>query len=150
MNSLVTPPVSRQLACRALAVEGTIDRQVLDLLTLVYPPDRVERRRNQRYAYPHLIHLTPCTPEGHPKPDESVVVVGKDLSQCGLGFFHRDPIVERRVIASMQAGPTEWVAFLLDITWCRFNGHGWYDSGGRFLGIVPSPLNAQGLESPRD
>jgi hypothetical protein len=33
---------------------------------------------------------------------------------------------------------------LVDLKWCRFTRHGWYESGGRFLQIVPSPLRQGG------
>jgi len=29
----------------------------------------------------------------------------------------------------------------VDLAWCRFNRHGWYDNGGRFTAVVPSPLS---------
>jgi len=47
------------------------------------------------------------------------------------------------MIASLEGKETRWVGFLVDITWCRFTQHGWYDSGGRFLHAVPSPIERQ-------
>ena len=35
-----------------------------------------------------------------------------------------------------------WIGLLLELTWCRFTRHGRYDNGGRFLAVVPSPLEA--------
>jgi hypothetical protein len=26
---------------------------------------------------------------------------------------------------------------MMDLTWCRFGRHGWYENGGRFLQILP-------------
>ena len=74
------------------------------------------------------------TPEG-----ESLVVVGKHLSERGLGFYHPKPLPYRRVIASLESNGL-WLGFLIDLKWCRFTRQGWYESGGRFLEVVPSPV----------
>jgi hypothetical protein len=66
------------------------------------------------------------------------VVVGKDLSDRGLGFFHPHPIPHRRAIVTLEDSSQRGVSLLIDLSWCRFTRHGWYDSGGRFLQIVSS------------
>ena len=33
----------------------------------------------------------------------------------------------------------------MDLTWCRFNGHGWYENGGRFLAAVNLPATDRPL-----
>jgi hypothetical protein len=71
---------------------------------------------------------------------ESAVAVGKSLSQRGLSFYNQQPLAERRMIASLETSPHEWAGFLIDITWCRFTQYCWYESGGRFIGTVPSPV----------
>ena len=38
-----------------------------------------------------------------------------------------------------------WFAFLIDLKWCRFTRHGWYESGGRFLESVASPMEENEL-----
>ncbi len=113
--------------------------QVWGLLTALYPhKELTERRCDTRYPFPFLIHLTPVadfTPLG-----ESVVVVGKHLSEHGLGFYHQNPLPYRHVIASLENGQGRWYGFLMDLLWCRYTCHGWYESGGRFLQVVLSPL----------
>ena len=99
-----------------------------------------ERRGEQRYPYPYLIHLTPVATDGVTPVGESLVVVGKHLSERGLGFYHPRPIAYRRVIASLETTGGARMAFLIDLNWCRFTRQGWYESGGRFLRAVPSPL----------
>jgi hypothetical protein len=116
-------------------------RQVWGILAGLYPPGKTcERRADQRFPYPHLLYLTPVGDDGISAAGESVVVVGKHLSEHGLGFFYQQPLPNRRMIASLQAQESRWLGFLIDITWCRFTQHGWYDSGGRFLQAVPSPI----------
>lgn len=99
-----------------------------------------ERRKESRHAYPYPIHLTPLAASGQPEVLRTFVVIGKHLSPHGLDFYFRLPLPERRVIASLDGGREGWVGLLLELTWCRFSRHGWYDNGGRFLAVVPSPL----------
>jgi len=179
MNTLLTLPELRQNGRRTPELDGTVSAQVATLLNIAYPPGRMERRREQRFPYPHLVYLTECNDAGVPSPAEDrslltdllpiaaassetvleittpgkigpngagpvIAVVGKHLSRSGLGFFHKEPIPDRRMIASFESRPKQWTAFLIDITWCRFNGYGWYDSGGRFLKVLPSPFASGG------
>ncbi|MCX7425859.1 MAG: hypothetical protein NTW96_09610 [Planctomycetia bacterium] len=115
------------------------------LLTTLCPRSGArERRRDQRYPFPHLIHLTPVGEDGITPEGQSVVVVGKHLSERGVGFYHPKPLPYRRMIASLEAGAGVWMAFLIDLSWCRFTKEGWYESGGRFLQVVPSPVGPSG------
>ena len=103
----------------------------------------MDRRSGQRRAYPYLIHLTPIGDDGLPARDKGIVVVGKQLSEHGLDFYYREPLPYRRMIASLQTDNGQFIGFLLDLTWCRFSGHGWYANGGRFLQVVLSPLASE-------
>jgi len=115
--------------------------RVLGLLATLYPAhDRVERRRENRWPFPYLVHLTPVDDGGTTPSGETVVVVGKHLSQRGLGFYHPRPLPYRRMIASIAGADGNWIGFLIDLNWCRFTREGWYESGGRFLQTVASPL----------
>ena len=101
---------------------------------------RSERRSDQRYPFPYLINLTPVGADGTPSVQETIVVVGKHLSEHGLGFYHNRPLPYRRMIVSFETTGGTWVGLLIDLTWCRFTKQGWYESGGRFLQAVASPL----------
>jgi len=115
--------------------------QVWALLTTLYPQhELVERRREYRCPFPYLIHLTPVGKDGISPEGETLVVVGKHLSQRGLGFYHPQPLPHRRMIASLEDTRGHWLGFLIDLSWCRFTKQGWYESGGRFLQSVPSPV----------
>ena len=102
----------------------------------------VERRCETRYPFPFLIHLTPVGNDNATACGESVVVVGKHVSERGLGFYHPKPLPYRRVIASLEGPRGGWFGFLIDLNWCRFTRQGWYETGGRFLEAVNSPLEA--------
>ena len=126
-----------------IAVDETIRRQVWGLLAGLYPGGKLyERRIDQRFPYPHLVYLTPVGEDGVTPTGTSIVVVGKHLSERGLGFFHQQPLPYRKMIASLQGVDGKWIGFLIDLAWCRFTQHGWYDSGGRLLQAVPSPVRA--------
>ncbi len=123
------------------AAAEEVRAQVWGLLSALYPRnDLAERRRQQRYPFPYLVHLTPVARDGCTAFGEPIVVVGKHISEQGLGFYHPKPLPHRRMIASLEAGRGRWIGFLIDISWCRFTRQGWYESGGRFLEAALSPL----------
>jgi hypothetical protein len=100
----------------------------------------VERRRERRYPFPHLVTLIPVAPDGTHLTSETTVVVGKQLSLGGLSFFHRQPIPYRRAVVVFELG-SHRTALLTDLTWCRFTRHGWYENGGRFLQAVTTQMS---------
>ncbi|MBN1395185.1 MAG: hypothetical protein JW959_09190 [Pirellulales bacterium] len=121
--------------------DDDVKAQVRALLTTLYPRnDLIERRREVRYPYPCLIHMTPVAEDGFTPTGESVVVVGRHLSEHGLGFYHQHPLPHRRMIASLEIGKGRWFGFIIDLNWCRFTEDGWYESGGRLLQAVNSPM----------
>jgi hypothetical protein len=124
--------------------ETELKNRVRGLLASLYPNCDYERRNESRYPYPRLVYLTPVDANGKAISTESFVVAGKDLGDGGLSFYHPDPISHRRVIASFELAPGRWLGLVIDLSWCRFTRLGWYESGGRFLQIVQSPLRQAG------
>lgn len=146
MNSSFSMPSLDLLPDGSSLGEDDVRTQVWALLTSLYPSQSgMERRREHRYPFPYLVHLTPVGDDGLTPQGETIAVVGKHLSQRGLGFYHPKPLPHRRMIASFEAGNGTWVAFLIDLTWCRFTRQHWYESGGRFLQSVPPPVT-QGVQ----
>jgi hypothetical protein len=86
--------------------------------------------------------MTPVGVDGITPEGDSVVVVGKHLSEHGFGFYHQAPLAHRRMIASLESRRGQWLAFLIDLSWCRFTKGGWYESGGKFLQTTLSPMNS--------
>ena len=121
--------------------DDEIRAEVWGLLTALYPRnDLAERRHDNRYPFPCLMHLTPVGRDGVTPEGQTVVVVGKHLSEHGLGFYHQAPLPHRRMIVSLESGKGQWLAFLIDLSWCRFTKDGWYESGGRFLQTMLTPV----------
>jgi len=144
MATVSTAPASGNLSGRGILPGADVATSVRSLLANSFPSERtLERRRAHRYPYPHLILLTPVMPDGATQLGPPVVAAGKQISETGLGFFHPAPLAFRRVIASLEQGPDQWIGLLLDLHWCRFTRFGWYESGGRFLHVVPSPMSVK-------
>jgi hypothetical protein len=142
-SRLVKLPISQFdfLSEQAGGADVDVRAQVSGLLSALYPRnDFIERRRDNRYPFPCLVHLTPVSPDGVTPEGETVVVVGKHLSEQGFSFYHREPLPHRRMIASLERKNGHWFGFLIDLNWCRFSKGGWYESGGRFLQTAYSPM----------
>jgi hypothetical protein len=128
------PPATGPHCAVAQAGDAAIRAQVKQLLKTLTPPAPViERRQDRRYPFPRLIRLTPVADDGRTVVGESLVVVGNSLSERGIGFFHTHPLTQRKIIASFASTEGEEINLLVDLTWCRFMGQGWYESGGRFV-----------------
>ncbi len=141
METITLEPQPARLPEVSAAPNDDVQAQVCALLTTLYPKhEMIERRRDTRYPFPYLVHLTPVGEDGVTPEGETIVVVGKHLSERGLGFYHPKPLAHRRMIASLQAVGGQWMGFLIDLNWCRFTKQGWYESGGRFLDPVLSPM----------
>ncbi len=125
---------------KKLPLDEDVQTQVWALISTLYPAQAItERRKETRYPFPYLVHLTPVGQDGVTPEGDSVVVVGKHLSERGLGFYHPKPLPYRRMIASLESNG-HWLGFLIDVSWCRFTRQGWYESGGKFMQSVLSPI----------
>lgn len=143
MSTLVCEPVGSPADSRQN--DDAVRKQVWKLLSAVYPGGHlVERRTDQRYPYPRLITLRPMRSDGRTPAGPPLTVVGKHLSERGLGFFHPEPLPQRLVVVSLDKGDARGgdgrgLSFLLDVHRCRFTPQGWYESGGRFIAAVATP-----------
>jgi len=126
------------------APEAQVRQTIRQLLADLYPPaPPLDRRRDVRYPFPQLIRLTPVGPDGqHLEMRHPIVVIGKHISERGLAFYHQEPLPYRRAIISFETRQKTWVAFLIDLNWCRFNKLGWYEGGGRLLQRVDTATAA--------
>ncbi|HEY2760789.1 MAG TPA: hypothetical protein VGI75_08600 [Pirellulales bacterium] len=130
-------PTGNATASR-VEVDPTIDHDISArvhelLMLLAQPVGMRDRRGDRRYAYPYLVRLTPLANDNITPAGPMMMVVGKSLSEHGFGFYHQNPLPNRRVATCFNAGDHRWLGLVLDLRWCRFAGQGWYESGGRFV-----------------
>lgn len=130
----------------------TLAEQIETLVARLQSPPKFERRRYERVAMPVLLQLTPLDDGGRPRSDQTITIVGKDISQRGLSFFHDRPLPYRRAIAALDHPQLGRFSAEVDIRWCRFAKPGWYESGGRLIRAIarepmPTPAERTSLAS---
>ncbi len=105
-------------------------------------PHRIlnERRSDRRFPIAVPLQVTPLDERGARRDAEAFVVIGRNLSERGLDFFHQAPVAERFVIVWLPVALNQHAGLILELTWCRFGGMGWYENGGKF--ILPPPDDA--------
>lgn len=141
MNDLAMPAltITGQESNRRAATGGTpaMSDRIHALLTRLLPHPRPhEQRRARRHPYPFLFELVPVADDNATPLDAPITVVGKNVSDRGIGFFHQQPLPFRRTIVTLGDPGGQNLSLLVELLWCRFTRYGWYDSGGRFLEIV--------------
>ncbi|RMF90524.1 MAG: hypothetical protein D6741_16825, partial [Planctomycetota bacterium] len=110
METMLANPVFRGEATvptrdAASAVPFEIRSQVRNLVLSVYDPAELEERRSeQRFPFPFLIRITPVSEQGTSPIGPASVVVGKSISENGLGFYHPKPLPYRRVVVTLDTG----------------------------------------------
>jgi hypothetical protein len=130
----MTQPIDDQTLERF--AESELGRQIHALVSRLQPEVTVERRHDERFAMPVLLELTPLDALGQPLANAATIVVGKDISRCGISFFHEGTLPYRRAIVSTEHPELGLFAAEIDINWCRFVRPGWYVSGGRLLRVL--------------
>ena len=121
---------------RKYAPPGASTLKIRSLLTRLYPHGRIEdeRRREPRYPYPYAIELLPGDRDSMSVLGEPLFVIGKHMSEHGLGFYHNEPISHRFVVATFGVGiDMDELRMLVELSWCRFTETGFYENGGRLL-----------------
>ena len=98
------------------------------------PTPPIERRKDRRVAFPHILQLSFLNKTLG--ISEKLSVVGKSLSIRGLDFYHRYPITPRLVTIQFDFVHIPAHELLLELSWCRYIRDEWYASGGRFLKII--------------
>ena len=143
VNDASTPPAAPVLGAdpevgRRNSICGVVQSALMD----VRPPrHNVERRRERRHPFPYPVHMTPVATDNRIQSDAAFYVLGKHLSHGGMDFYHGEPVPFRRVIATLAPAAENTCALLLDLTWCRFGAHRWYENGGAFVQALISPLS---------
>lgn len=135
MSTHLLESYGMQILDGGLSADDQLRWQVRELLSGLYPAGPFERRTEQRFPFPKLIQLRPMSADGRTPIGKPITVSGKQISECGLSFFHPEPLPYRLVSAVIEKPNRERCELLLDVDWCRFTQAGWYESGGKFVGV---------------
>jgi len=112
---------------------ATLTIQIELLLSRLHPAVSRERRHDDRIAIPVLFRLTPFDTDRQLLDQETLIVVGKNISRRGVSFYHEKPITHRRALIELADPSVGIFVAEIDVTWCRFTKPGWYESGGRLI-----------------
>ena len=80
--------------------------------------------------------MTPVDANGKETGETPFTVIGRHLSEQGLDFYSKDAVPHRYLVASIPVGEAQAIEIVLDLNWCRFGQHGWYENGGKFTQVV--------------
>lgn len=141
VTQIQTPSFANKQPAAGKAIvrgSGEFARRYHALMMQRLPTAHAEQRKSERIPLPQLLTLTPIDDHAKPKPLEQTVVVGKDISAAGLGFFHQHPLTCRRALVAFDDDRLGALVVELDLAWCRFRKQGWYESGGRVVRVVDS------------
>ena len=95
-NNFSGIPLPPALGGSSTTLDVGVRDQVLNLLDCLQPAHKgVERRIHHRLPLARLIYLTPVGPDGLTPLGKPIVVVGKHVSEQGLGFFRQQPLPYR-------------------------------------------------------
>ena len=129
-----------EILSTARSDRAALTRQIQALVARLHPAVTLERRRGERLSVPFMFRLTPLAEDGRAITGESITVIGKNISRCGLSFYHSVPLAYRRARISVENSEIAFAAEI-DIHWCRFSKPGWYESGSRLIAVVTPEAN---------
>jgi hypothetical protein len=140
---LQTQPLP-EVPCQTMPSQTSCRDTVRKLVASLSPQrSTIERRGDRRFPFPYLVRLVAVdesaaaqAADNDASDTTSLTVIGKHLSETGLGFYHQQPLPYRRVHVWLGSPTGIEVQMLMDLSWCRFVGQGWYVSGGRFIEAV--------------
>ena len=95
-----------------------------------------DRRKEERFAFPQLVLLTPVNRGDLQTVGAPLGAVGKHLSVGGFGFYHHQPLPYQHLVLTVNDMAANQLGLLLRLKWCRFLRDGWYESGGQFVKLL--------------
>lgn len=99
-----------------------------------------QQRGSHRIGYEQMLVLTPLDDETERPIAASKLVWGRDLSLEGVSFVHESPLPFRKVALTFALPDGDVESLAVRLSWCRFARPGCYQSGGKFLRTVTSPI----------
>lgn len=95
-----------------------------------------DRRKRPRLAIPYIFKLTPIDDHDNLLEDQSISVVGRDLSLTGISFsFDEEPAFKRALI-SLDHPAVGRFAVVAKLVWSKKTLIGLFETGCQLLGTV--------------
>ena len=124
----------------------TTDRQaLLRELTASWLPESTVVNRRDSHRVPCEIAAVLLPVDTLDRYDQEQVdrtdpfeVLIANLSKCGVGLVHRQPLPHRLVQIEYELASGANARLLVRLKWCRFKGTGCYESGGQILRVLHS------------
>lgn len=100
------------------------------------------RRSELRTLFTDPLVLTPFdagsdSPNGEPR-----LVTGRNVSLHGISFEHETPLPHRDIVLTFALPGGNVESIVTRLMWCRFNRDGRYQSGGRLMRSIASPIGS--------
>jgi hypothetical protein len=122
----------------------TTDRQaLLRELTASWLPEStvVNRRDSHRIPCEIMAVLLPVDSVDQDEREQldrtdPLAVLIANLSKCGVGLVHRQPLPHRLVQIEYELASGTLARLLVRLKWCRFKGTNFYESGGQILRLL--------------
>jgi hypothetical protein len=115
------------------------DHQALlrDLTASWHPESTIfDRRRHHRVPCEIDAVLAPLDDQGQAVRSDPLAVMIANLSKCGVGIVHRDPLPHRLAQIEYELASGNLVQLTVRLKWCRFKGDDIYESGGQILRVL--------------
>lgn len=126
----------------------TTDRQaLLRELTASWLPESTVINRRDSHRIPCEIAAVLLPVDGLDQDDreqldrtDPLAVLIANLSKCGVGLVHREPLPHRLVQIEYELASGTVARLRVRLKWCRFKGTGYYESGGQILRVLQESI----------
>ncbi len=99
---------------------------------------RRERRASRRYPLHQPVTVTPIdSSSGRARNDQAFDGFVLDISAGGFGLLVPRLLTTEQAVLSFWNHGRAWCHMLFQPCWTKFSGQGYYQIGGRFLGVLP-------------
>ncbi len=119
-------------ACRDQGLGDCLPLLVNGMATV----EQSDRRSEKRHAFPYPIRMRTANRSGEQQGEESIVVLGKSLSNNCLEFYFHLAVPERWMLAALPCGEDQFLQVLIELEWCRFSHEGCYINVGKIRQVL--------------
>ncbi len=108
-------------------------RQLKELISKSDAISAKEQRNRDRFPLWCSMQLTPLDWKGQLLGDDTIVIVGRDISSTGISFSHEQPLMNRHAVITLDHPKIGRLVIEVEILWSRQTPLGLYESGCRLV-----------------